>query len=469
MNVIGKAWQVLNTPIVFKSSKNETKSVGSYNIWDLIDRNGFSRVSALLSLQYYEQIAPVGTGVDLITDELPSLELSVFDKSDKRYETDGQEILDLLANPNAGTTGHEFIKSYSTYYTVTGEVFLMATGNPARAPLEIFIIPPQFTNDTPGADGLPWSYTVTNGGVPTVFTRKEVNGRMRFFDETGERELWHVKDFNPNASSSNHRGQSRLNSVYYEIEQHLEASRHNLALLQNGGRISMALTTDNVLEDDIFMRVKEQADRFFAGSSNAGRIFIGEGGLKVQEMGKSNRDMDFRNLKKDDATAIFNRLKIPLPLVNPDNMTLANLESARLMLYDNAVLPLCRRLLSELTLFLGDRYKLSNTQSLSIDPESIPALQTRQLQELKTKKELGVLSTNEIRAEIGREEAEGGDAILAPATMVPIAQDRFTEDNRDEPSGREKFFEIMRCQKTSDGNQRYSEKQIKEFADKEEL
>jgi hypothetical protein len=34
----------------------------------------------------------------------------------------------------------------------------------------------------------------------------------------------------------------------------------------------------------------------------------------------------------------------------------------------------------------------------------------------------------------GYEEVTGGDVILAPATLVPVATDEFTEDNLDEPS-----------------------------------
>lgn len=470
MNIARKAWKALNTPIGFKSAPiKERKSFSGNNIFDFLSLNGFSNVSAWQALRYYEQIAPVGTAVDLITDELPSLEISVFDKKDNSYSEEGQEILKFLSHPNAATSGQEFMKAYGTYFTATGEVYLIATGAVHRKPLELMVQPPQYVNIINGDDSFPDAYQVNNNGVLTTFHRKEVDKRMRYFDSSGERELWHIKDFNPNASASNHAGASRLNTIFYEIEQHLEASKHNLALLQNGGRLSMALVTEQVLDDDTFARLQEQVDRFYSGSQNAGRVFIGEGGLSAHELGKTNRDMDFRNLKRDDAAAIYNRLKIPLPLVTPENMTLANMESARIMLYDNAVIPLCRRLLSELTLFIGGRFGLSETQTLSIDPESIPALQARQIAELKEIKSLDVLTINETRARIGYEEVEGGDSVLAPAALLPIAQDRFTDDNLTTPDARNKFFDIMRSQKTADGKSRWTEKQIKDFADMEGL
>lgn len=468
MNIPAKIWKVLNTPIVFKTITVPEKKSRGINIFDFLNNNGFGQVSAWQALRYYEQIAPVGTAVDIVTDEIPALQLSVFDKKDGSYSED-EDIIKFLEKPNAGVSGQEFFKNYPTYFMTTGEVFLMATGNPNRPPLEMFVVPPQFVNDNNGVDGFPESYTVNNGTISMTFKRKEVGRQMRYFDESGERELWHVKDFNPNASSTNHRGSSRMNAIFYEIEQHLEASRHNLSLLQKGGRVTGALVTDEVLNDDSFKRLQEQLDLFYAGSSNAGRIFLGEGGMKFQEMGKSNRDMDFRNLKRDDAVAIYNRLKVPLALVTPEQMTLSNMEVAKLSLYDNAVLPLCRRLLEELTLFIGPRFKLSTTESLSVDPESIPALQGRQNAELKQQAELNVLTDNEIRSKLGREELDGGNVLYKPATSVPVAFDAFTDDNLDKPKTREKFFQIMREQKDQHGKSRWTDKQITEFADNEGL
>ena len=74
-----------------------------------------------------------------------------------------------------------------------------------------------------------------------------------------------------------------------------------------------------------------------------------------------------------------------------------------------------------------------------------------------------------MRSKIGYEEVDGGDSVLAPATLIPIAQDTFTDDNLDKPETREKFFEIMREQKDQDGKSRWTEKQITEFADNEGL
>jgi len=147
-------------------------------------------------------------------------------------------------------------------------------------------------------------------------------------------------------------------------------------------------------------------------------------------------------------------------------MTMANMAAAKLNLYDNAVLPLAYQLLGELDAMLRTRAGLTDTQSLAIDPESIEALQPRNLENLQARAKLGIYSINELRTKDGAEAVEGGDAIMQPSTMVPVGQDTSTGDNRTRPaskSAREAFFVIMREQK------QWTEEEIARFADEEGL
>ncbi len=454
---------------VFKSRPVETKSHRFFNVLDFLSQSGFGQVSAWQALRYYEQISPVAIGVDKVVDEFKAIQPAIFDKSEQQYETT-HPFIEFLSHPNASISMQDFFKNYGTYYEVTGEVYLMATGNPVRPPLELFIIPPQFVSIDMASDGFPDTYKVSNGSKIglTAFTRKEVDGRFRYFNES-DRELWHVKDFNPNASSSNFHGASTLNSVFYEIEQHLFSSRHNLSLLKRGGRLTGAIKVEGVLDQEVFDRLQEQIQKNIVGADNAGYVPTLEGGADYVEMGKSNRDMDFAKLKKEITETIFNRLDIPLPLISAGAMTLNNYSVALVALYDNAVMPLGSKLWGELTLFLGGRFGLSEDEILSADPATIPALQSRRLTNLLMQSKLYILSIDEQRAMLGREEINGGDIIYQPGNLVPVATDTDTTGNRDEPATRSKFIEIMREQKDIDGIRKWNDEQIEEFADVEKL
>jgi HK97 family phage portal protein len=455
---------VKKTPVVV-----ETKSDRPFNVFQYLYQSGHGQVTAWQSLRYYEQIAPVAIGVDKVTDEFKALQPSVFDKKEQEYTTDS-DFLEFLTAPNASISMQDFFKNYSTYYEATGEVYLMATGNPNRAPLELFVFPPQFVTIDMAIDGFPDRYQVSNSSSigAVTFTRKEVNGRLRYFNNS-DRELWHVKDFNPNASSTNFHGASRLNAIYYEIEQHLYGSKHNLSLLKRGGRLSGAVKTEGVLDDTQFERLKQEIQNNIAGADNAGYVPLFEGGADFVEMGKSNRDMDFAKLMQSKTETIFNRLNIPLPLISAGSMTLNNFSVAQVALYDNAVLPLASKLFGELTLFLGGRFGLTTDQLLAVDPATVPALQSRRMNTLLVQNKLGILSDNEQRTMVGREGYEGGDTMYKPANLIPVGQDADTTGNRDEPATRQKFIDILREHKGMDGNRKWDDEQIEEIANKEKM
>lgn len=451
-----------------KGKTLEQKSY-SHNIYDYLSTQGWGQVTAWQALRYYEQIAPVSTGIDKVVDEFKAVQPAIFNQSDQQYITK-HPFLDFLKFPNASISQQDFLKNYGTYYETTGQVYLLANGNPNRPPLEIFVIQPQFVRINMAKDGFPESYTVDSGNqnLSLTFTRKEVNGRFRYFND-GDRELWYVKDFNPHASSTNFYGASKLNSIFFEIEQHLSGSQHNLSLLQKGGRLTGALVTDQVLGDDSFQRLKEEVRTVIQGTDNTGKVGVFDSGMKFEEMGKTNREMDFVKLMQSKADAIYTRLNIPLPLVTPGAMTMNNYGVAQTVLYDNAVLPLTSKLFGELTLFLGPRFGLNENEVLSVDPATISALQARRMDTLLKQNKLNVLTVNEQRAGLGREAADGGDSVLAPATLVPIAQDADTDNNRDEPATRKKFIEILKEQKDVKGTRLYKDNEIELFADKEGL
>lgn len=441
-----------------------------FNLFNYSTSCEWGRISNWQALRYYEQVYPIATGIDKITDEYTSLQTSIFDKSTQKYITD-HPLLDLLDNPNATESSKDFHKKYSAFFKVTGDVYLLATGlNPNQPPKELYAISPKYVSITMNTrDGFPENYLVNESlSNSRTFRRKEMNGKLRYFDEIGN-ELWHVKNFNPQQSSENFHGASELNPIYYEIEQHLKGSKHNLSFLTKGGRPTGALILDNVVEDDVFQKLKESISNTLEGPDKAGKLFLlNANGGKFHEMSKTARDMDFAKLMASKQESIFTRLNIPLPLVSGSAMTLNNYGTAQVALFDNAVLPLMNKLYTEITLFLGSRYKLKPGQILSVDQVTISALQSRRLTNLSIQNKLNILTDNEQRASIGKESIQGGDILYKPANMVPAGQDQFVNDNRDKPASRQKFIDIMKEQTKADGS-KYSEAEIKNIADREGL
>ena len=87
--------------------------------------------------------------------------------------------------------------------------------------------------------------------------------------------------------------------------------------------------------------------------------------------------MDFGELKKSTTETIFNAAKVPLPMISPDNMTLANMDAAKYNFYDNCILPLVKRVNSFLTKSVLSRYPNSENLEFTYDESDIEALEFR--------------------------------------------------------------------------------------------
>lgn len=402
-------------------AKSFSYSGGPYSAQGL-----FSRASSLppkKAIEYYTNVAPLFTAINSIASEVGGLNIQLYDERSGEYLTE-HEILSLLKFPNADITQFEFFTQLSSFYKLTGNVFVVATGPINRPPLELTAINPMNVNITNNKDDgyIQTIEVLTDSGNSAIFTREESGSRFRYISGS-DAEIWHIKSFNPYYGANNNWGFSELTPISFELEQYLEASTHNLSLLKRGAKPSGAIKVPEGLTDSQFDRLQQQVERFYSGSQNAGRVMLMEQGDFV-DMSQSNKDMDFATLKNDITATIYSALKVPLPLVSGDYATYNNMETAQLNFYDNCVLPVAKRLLEELTVFLMDRYgtKFENME-LRYNQEDIEALELRRNQQLVMLKESGVLSINELRSRLGYDTIDGGDSIYVNSNQVPVGSD----------------------------------------------
>ena len=101
-----------------------------------------------------------------------------------------------------------------------------------------------------------------------------------------------------------------------------------------------------------------------------------EGDFDWKEMGLTPKDMDFLELKNMSARDIALCFGVPSQLVGvPDAQTYANVQEARLALYEDTIVPLMMRMQSDLNEWLAPSFGDSIT--LKYDLDSIPAMAER--------------------------------------------------------------------------------------------
>lgn len=449
----------------------------SFSFYNFLNENGWQYLSAYQALMYYQKTAPLFTAIDTIGKEVQTIQPYVFDTKKQEYVKD-HPILDLLKKPNTDSTYSEFIYKFLAFYIITGNNYTIATGAITQPPLELFIGYPQTVSITPGTDGFPQNYLISQFYQSENFTRYIDKGRFRFVNQSGGKELYQSKFFSPIANLGALYGMSYLTPIYHEIEQYLLASMHNEGILSNGATPSLVLESDQPLMPDTLQRLEEQMRLFYAGAQNAGRTMILEQGLKANKVSMSNKDMDFAELKKEVKYTIYSELRIPLPKISADNMTLANMETAKLDLYDNAVLPFTKIIFEELTNFLMPRYKNSENLVLKFDESEIEALALRRNEQIKIKKDTGVFTTNEIRAMYKMKPLLNGDTLYRPSNELPVnvsneeleeliqllhpqkSASNNIDNEKEKDDEKKRLVELMRSQKNAYGKQLFSDKEI---------
>lgn len=458
----------------------------------LIARGNF-QLAAITALSYYSQCSVVYNAIEILARAIGQINPKILDTSTGEF-VEEHPLLERLKYPNSNITWSSFASGFARDFIITGNAYILSTGTVTKPPLEIRLIPPQSVYIEPNmTDGFAEKMQVNLFWGRADFFRHEIEGRFKYFTIGGDRELHHVKTYNPSASNTNIYGMSALSSAFYEIEQFLYLNKHNLSLLLRGARPSgfyyVVSENGETLTQDQEENIRAEIERFYSGAENAGRTGFFNANIRFEETMSNARDMDFANLRTDIKETIYNVLQIPLPKVSSGTMTLANYDASRIDLYDTAVLPLVTRLFAELTGALMSRYPNSENLILTYDQREIPALEARKNEQLKLKQEMNIFTINELRAEFGADPLDsGGNQIYMPATSLPIATDVTaaaaddldtdfdTEEDKDEDKDekgtdensltqarKHRFAEILRSKYDQNHKRLFSETEIEEL------
>ena len=383
---------------------------------------GGSSLNPRQAAQFYQSSPAVATAVDMIADEVEQLRPFLIDKLTGEATRD-HPILNLLDSPNPVDDRRSFIGILARDWLLNRDSFVLTVGNIRREPLELWPVKCANINIVEGSDSYAESYILVKGvGVGSYYRNEDIGSSWRY-TANDLQELLHIRGFS--SRSTNLHGDSPLLAVSTEIRQNLAGSQHNLAVLNNGGRLSLVVIMKDTLDEEEHNRRKNAIKQQLGGAGNSGKIaVISSEDMEIQEFGKSNKDMDFSTLSQMSENAVYKRYKIPLPLVTVDASTYNNVENAKYDLYDRAVLPVFDVLMQGLAKNLFPRMGIDpNRFTLSYNSEEIPALRGRMIDELKQRSDINIETVNELRSLLpNRPDISGGDEVLRPSGLVPISQ-----------------------------------------------
>lgn len=336
-----------------------------------------------------------------------SLEVHRFDAKGNKKEVFTHKVLDLLAEPNPTQSWADFMQEMVTWYKVTGEIFIQRL--PENGPAsELWLLNPSYVTVKQGAAAVPTGYEYGTGDNKKVFPVNPV---------TGKSQILHIKT--PNLSNP-FRGLSPLAAAARDIDILNAGGKWNSNLLKNSARPSGILKIAGSAGEDTISKLRNYFKNAWQGAKSAGDVPLLTGGAEFVPMSLSPTDMDFQNSLTNSAKNVAMVLGVPLPLVTMEAATFSNMDAAKEQLWVDTVLPLLKKIIHSLSVFLMK----DNTERLCFNSDGIPALEARRERLFKRMVAAvgsGLVSIDEARVEMGFDEVGGNAAdLLIPSGLKPL-------------------------------------------------
>ena len=374
----------------------------------------------------YQENAIVHRCIQLISNSASAVKIDVFDDETK---LDNHELISLLERPNPLQSGVEYFASLYSFLLISGNSYLLRDTENFTPPRELYLLRPDRVEIEAGESMIPQSYRYVLEGRTVA--------KYPVDPKTGGAQVKQIKLWSP---LDDFFGLSPIMASAYNIDQHNLAGMHNVALLKNGCTPSGMLKfepTDETgmstqLTDDQRARLLEDLEFRFQGTHNSGRPMLLEGNFSYQQLGLNPKDMDFLELLNLSAREIALCFGVPAQLIGiPDSQTYSNMETAKLALYEETVIPLLKRVESDLNEYLAPLYE--GDIRIQYDMDSIPAMVEKRksiYENVVAGVQAGILTRNEARDRLGLEEISGGDDLYIPSNLFPIGEaDTSSEDN----------------------------------------
>ena len=389
----------------------------------------------------YLENAIVYRCVNEIANGAATIPMKVFNGD---TELENHPLISLLQRPNPTQAGIEYFQSLYSYLLLSGNSYALASAV-NQVPTELYLLRPDRIEIEPSDTSIPKSYKYKLNG--------QVAARYEADPVTGQSEVKHFKTFNP---LDDYLGCSPLMAAAVDLDQHNMIAKHNIGLLVNGARPSGAIVfkpkddmgNTAMLSDGQREQISRDLEQRFVGTKNAGRPVLLEGDFDWKEMAMSPKDMDFLQNKNMAAKDIALCFGVPSQLIGiPDSQTYANVQEARLALYEETIIPLARRIMSDMNEWLSPSF--GEEINIQYDFENVPAMTERRrriYENVTAAVREGIISRNEARERLGLGPITGGDEVYIAANLFPLGGPDVAEDKGVDPevAGKEAYGEEKR-------------------------
>lgn len=347
--------------------------------------------------------------VNARAEEVGSIQLKLMKGDEQVFD---HPILDLINKVNPLMTKEDLFNATQSFKDLDGNAYwyLVRDGEKENAEIkEIYILRPDRMR------------IVIDKANPL-----KVEGYMYKSDSRTEipfkpNEILHFKNFNPSGNHPfPHKGMGIVEASLWAINSDNEARLWNYNFFKKSARPDGILYQDGdgVASPEEHKRLQDEWADTYQGSENAHKVAILSGGLKWQEVQRSQKDMDFvnqRTFSRDEILALF---RVPKSIIGiTDDVNRANAEASIYVFALRTVKPLMQKMVDTLNEFLVPQFGDESLYFTFVSP--VPADRLA----LTNEYALGIdkwLSRNEIRAKEGLTPTENGDQFFGTFSSVPV-------------------------------------------------
>jgi len=324
-------------------------------------------------------------------------------KNGELVEVERHPVLKLIGKPNPLMTRWELFKLTDIHLELTGNAYWYLAMNSFGIPAEIWIIPPDRMKVVPNEEGLIKGYLYDYMGEKIAFEPKEII---------------HFKFPHP---TNRYYGMGVLQAVAYEHDTDLYMKKYQLSLFKNRAMPDVVIRTEQPLTQEEARRLRAEWNAAYRGVDRAGKIAVVSKALDVQPLGLTPKELEYlegRRFSRDTILHIWGVPPSKLGIVEDVNR--ANAEANDYTFQNEVILPRLELMREVLQWDLLNQFW--KKENLKIEFENpVPKDKQFRLKQHEAYIKNGVLTINEVRAELGLEPVDWGEVPLMPLNLYPIS------------------------------------------------
>lgn len=346
-----------------------------------------------------------------IAEELGFMEFILYKiKKDGDYErVYNHELLDLLENPNPLHIGFNLRYKTAAHLELTGNSYwLMDVENENDKPTKIYPLNPKYLK------------IKAEGEWPDLTLKYEYRrGKKTYYPKPHQ--IIHFQYPDPDDDIE---GVGVVQTIADWIDEENFATQFNRNFFKKGAKLSGLLKSEsaNLTEEQVKI-LKKSFEQAYSGVENAYSVAVIPKNLDYQELGTSQKDMDFVEGQKSNRDKILSGFRVPKTIlgVAESETNRATAETADYVFAARTIKPKMKLLCSYLNMLLVPRFG-DDLYLDFVDP--VPENRELRIKEMQAAAaSQPVISVNEAREEyFGLEGIENGDSVMTDFSKIPLGK-----------------------------------------------